>query len=518
MFSRVLGMIRDMCYAYFFGATAFSDAWYIAFKIPNLARRIFGEGAASASFIPVYSSALHKSQQQARKLACSVITAIAGSVSLLVLAAWVSMGGYSVFFGVTDENSLIFSLTAIMLPYAVMICTAALMSGILNVHGHFAAPAAAPVILNIAIISAIVIPGYFWGAAAEKLVYFAAFSVLAGGVVQLAMLIPFLKRERVVIRPLFEFKTPEFRRIMIMFAPMVIGLTATQINTLLDDVLAWLLSGSEIKGAAFVFWGREVTYPLWRGSVSYLYYAQRLYQLPLGVIGISLATAVFPVFSRASAAGDLQQLRNTLSKGLRMSILIAMPAAAGLIIVSRPLISLLFEHGDKFSRSDTIDTMNTLLFYSVGLPGFFWQQIVTRVHYSRFNSKIPAMTAVLAVLVNFMLNITLVWFMNIQAFALATSVAAYVQSLLLLHLLEEPVREKIWRDTGPEAARILIASLAMLIAGTAVMGKMDFIAESIAGDIIRLLAVIPFSAGVYWVLVKLMRVESLKYLTGKSEL
>jgi putative peptidoglycan lipid II flippase len=516
MLSRVLGMIRDMCYAYFFGASAFSDAWYIAFKIPNLARRIFGEGAASASFIPVYSDALHKSGLKAQRLACSVVTAVSCSVSLLVLAAWIGLGGYAAIFGVTSENSLVFALTAIMLPYAVMICSVAIMGGVLNVHGHFAAPAAAPVVLNVAIICAIVIPGYFWSVPAEKLVYYAAVSVLAGGVVQFLVLVPILKRKEVRLNPLFEFNTPEFKRIMIMFLPMIIGLTATQINTLLDDILAWLMSGSEVKGATFVFAGKEIAYPLWRGSVSYLYYAQRLYQLPLGVIGISLATAVFPVFSRASAKGDLELIRSTLSKGLRMSVLIAMPAAAGLIIVSRPLISLLFEHGDKFSRADTIDTMNTLTFYAIGLPAFFWQQIITRVHYSRYSSRIPAITAVAAVLVNFMLNVTLVWFMNIQAFALATSIAAYVQAVLLLGLLESPVREKMWSEIGTETARILPASLVMLAGGAVAMGMLDPVPESISGDVLRLLVIVPFSAGIYWVMVKLLKIESLKYLISKE--
>ncbi|GAI77442.1 unnamed protein product, partial [marine sediment metagenome] len=224
----------------------------------------------------------------------------------------------------------------------------------------------------------------------------------------------------------WEIRTDAFKKIMMMMGPMILGLTVTQINTLADDLIAWWFSGSAEKGDVFLFMGNQITYPLRRGCVSHLNGAQRLYQLPLGVLGISLATAIFPVMSADAARRNFDALRKTISRGIQAAVFIAIPATAGLFLVARPLVSAMFEHG-KFTAGDTEATALALLFYALGLSGFFIQQIVTRAFYSMHNSKAPMRSAMIAVLVNVILNLTLIWFMGVAGLAFSTAICSYLQ-------------------------------------------------------------------------------------------
>ena len=215
--------------------------------------------------------------------------------------------------------------------------------------------------------------------------------------------------------------------------PMILGLTATQISTLINDFTALWLSGSAEKGESFSLLGHVMRYPLWEGAVSHLFYAQRLYQLPLGLFGISLATAIFPEMSVDAAQQDFDALRRTISRGLRCTIFVALPATVGLLLISRPVVAIILERGE-FTHADTLETAATLSFYVLGLAGYFAQQILTRAFYSLQESGVPARTAVIAVCVSLVLNLVLVWPLGSGGLAAATAICSYVQVAMLSRL------------------------------------------------------------------------------------
>ncbi|MBN2317371.1 MAG: hypothetical protein JXM79_25835, partial [Sedimentisphaerales bacterium] len=243
MISRIFGMVRDMAFAYFLGAAGLMDGWVIAFKIPNLARRLFGEGAASSSLIPVYSEEMQKDPESAKTLACTVVTAI-----VLLLAGFVLLGegviwGYYKFFSIYPSTDFKLTLSGIMLPYTILICVVAILAGILNAHRHFAMPAAAPIVLNIFIISSLCIGGWGFGIQPSRLVYIVAITVLIAGLAQIAMQLGPLRKRGITIRPAWQIRSEAFKKILMLMGPMILGLTVTQINTLADDFIAVWFSG-----------------------------------------------------------------------------------------------------------------------------------------------------------------------------------------------------------------------------------------------------------------------------------
>ncbi len=514
--SRVFGLIRDISFSHFFGANQLFDAWIIAFRIPNLSRRLFGEGAASASFIPIYSEALHKDRQQAAKLANTVVTVLFIILAGLVVAGEAGIWLYGRFFAQTSETELILSLSSVMLPYMLFVCTVAMLAGILNVHRHFAAPAAAPIVLNIFIIGTILLTGWAMKLQVREQLFSVAVAVLIAGLVQIAIQVAPLRASGVSIRPAWQVQSESFKKILLLMGPMILGLTVTQINTLADDLIAWWLSGSEEKGAFFEFLGAQIKYPMWRGSVSYLYYSQRLYQLPLGVLGISLATAIFPVMSAHAARKDFAALRTIISKGIRTSVFVAIPATVGLIMVARPLISAAFEHG-RFTNEDTDMVVRTLAFYALGLCGYFTQQILARAFYSMQDSKMPMRSALIAVFVNFWLNLTLIWFLGLAGLACATAACSYLQVVILITVLRRRLGRSIMDGLSVTLWKTLVATAFMWLAAAAIMTLMKNLPDGRLFDILRLVAVVPTAAVVYLLAAKFLRVEMLSLLIGADQ-
>jgi len=516
--SRVFGLIRTILYFYFFGASGLLDAWFIAFKIPNLSRRLFGEGAASASFIPIYSHKLHEDSQKASRLADTVITVIFVLLAALVLLVWMGIWAYYKLFAINSETRLILFLTSIMLPYMPLVCVVAILAGILNVHKHFASPAAAPIVLNILIISTIMITGWLFNMELKEQLFAVAAAVLVAGLLQVAIQIPPLRAAGVSIKPAWQIHSKAFKKIIIMMGPMILGLTVTQINTLLDDLIAWWFSSSPEKGNVFLFLGNQIAYPLRRGCVSHLNGAQRLYQLPLGVFGISLATAIFPVMSSDAARNDFAALSKTVSRGLRGAVFLALPATVGLLLVAKPLVSVIFGHG-KFTEDDTTATAWVLLFYAIGLTGYFAQHVITRAFYSMQDSLAPARSALIAVLVNIVLNLTLIWFLSTGGLAAATAACSYLQVVILIAALRRSLRKQGFSDFG----RILddfVPALLKTVAATLCMFAVAVIALGLSrnwANIFKLLLVIPSSATAYLLASKFLRIEMLSLLTRPKQ-
>jgi len=511
--SRVFGLVRDIAYSHFFGANQLLDAWIIAFRIPNLSRRLFGEGAASASFIPVYSEALYKDREKAARLVNTVVTVLFIILAVLVLVGEGGIWLYYRFFARTNETELILSLSSIMLPYMLFVCTVAILAGILNVHRHFAAPAAAPIVLNIFIIGTILSTGWLLKLEVRQQLFYVAVAVLLAGVVQIAIQIRPLHRSGVSIRPAWQVHSESFKKILLLMGPMILGLTVTQINTLADDLIAWWFSGSEEKGRFFELLGAQIEYPMWRGSVSHLYYAQRLYQLPLGILGISLATAIFPVMSADAARKDFAALRTTISKGIRGTIFVAVPATLGLIMVARPLISAAFEHG-RFTDKDTTMVIRTLNFYALGLCGYFAQQILARAFYSMQDSKIPMRSALVAVVANFLLNLTLIWYLGRAGLACATAACSYLQVVILITVLRRRLGRSILDGLLVTLIKTIAATAFMCVVGAAIIWLMGNLPDSRWSNILRLAVVVPSAAAMYLLAAKFLHIQMLSLFVG----
>jgi putative peptidoglycan lipid II flippase len=343
--SRVFGMIRDMAFSHFFGLSGMMDVWAIAFMIPNLSRRIFGEGAAASSLIPVYSEELKKNPKGSLDLARTVTTVIFMTLAVIVLAGELIIWLYLRYSDPIPNTRRMFILIAIMLPYMCLICTVAILAGLLNSHHHFAMPAAAPIMLNLVIIGALCVSGWGLKMIPERQVFVLAGAVIAAGILQLIMQVIPLRKHGVTLRPAWHVRTGAFMKVMLLMGPMILGLTVTQLNTLADGVIAKWLSGSAQKGPSLMLFGREVLYPVQEGAVASLYFSQRLYQFPLGVLGISLATAIFPVLSAAAADKDEALLAQTIRRGIGAAFFVALPATIGLLLVSRPLVAVLYQHG-----------------------------------------------------------------------------------------------------------------------------------------------------------------------------
>ena len=511
--SRIFGLLRDIAYGHFFGAGGLLDAWIIAFRIPNLSRRLFGEGAASASFIPVYSEVLHKDSEQATVLLNTVVTVLFMILAALVMIGEVIIWLYYCLFANSSETYLILSLSSIMLPYMLFVCMVAILAGILNVHKHFAMPAAAPIVLNIFIIGTIVITGWLLKIESREQLFAVAVAVLIVGIVQISIQIPPLKKSGILIRPAWQVHSEYFRKVIFLMGPMILGLTVTQLNTLADDLIAWWFSGSVEKGQFFELFGRQIAYPMSRGSVSHLYYAQRLYQLPLGVLGISLATAIFPVMSSDAARGDIEALTKTISKGIRGTVFIAFPATAGLILVAKPLISSLFEHG-KFTREDTSMVVVTMIFYVLGLSGYFAQQILARAFYSLQDSVTPVKSALIAVFSNILLNLTLIWFLSRAGLAASTAICAYIQVCILIIILKKKLGGSILDKLKKTLIKTIFGTLFMTVICIGIMSLLSNLPPGRLFDAIKLIVIVPTAVILYIIAAKLSRNEMLSLFTG----
>lgn len=441
LISRVLGFVRDAVCAWIFGASHLWDAFAIAFQIPNLARRLFGEGALSAAFVPILTEAREREgEARAARLSGSVL-----SLLIVVLLGLVIGGELVVGIVHLLRPSLTTSLTAALLPYAMFICLVAFVGGLLNVYLKFGAPSAAPVILNVFMIAGAMLAARWSDGATASALYILAGFVLAAGVVQLAMQWWAVSRAGIGVAWNLDWRDDDVRRLMRMMAPMILGLSAVQINTLADALMAeWLVERS--------------------GAVSTLYYAQRLYQFPLGVFAIAIATAIFPLLSAKSAAGDDAGLGDVCLRGLRMSLFIAIPSAAGLIMVARPLVSAVFERG-AFGSDDTNFVAATLIVYAAGLPAFAAHHILVRTFYAKKDSRTPMRISCFIVVLNLCLNLFLVMRLAERGIALATVLTAVLQAWLLARGIRSRLSVSIrWAGLADAVLRYLAAAGAMCLA------------------------------------------------------
>lgn len=423
MLSRVLGLVRDMVIARYFGAGAGADAFFVAFKIPNFLRRLFAEGAFSQAFVPVLSS--YRQNQDISDVK-RLVGAVAGSLGLVLLAiTLVAMLGSPVLTavfapGFLDDDAK-FALTSDMLritfPYLLLISLTAFAGGILNSYDRFAVPAFTPVLLNLSMIGAAV----FMTPLMEEPVMALAWGVLIAGALQLFFQLPFLMRLGLLPRPRVDYRHEGVSRILKLMAPALFGVSVSQINLLLDTVLASFLQ---------------------TGSVSWLYYSDRLSELPLGVFGIAIATVILPSLSRKHAAASADQFAATLDWAVRAVLLIGVPAALALALLAEPLIATLFHYGEVTDR-DVSMAAQSLRAYSAGLLAFMLIKVLAPGFFAREDTKTPVKIGIIAMVANMALNLALIVPLAHAGLALATSLSAWLNGYLLWRGLR---KEGAWKS------------------------------------------------------------------------
>ena len=448
LLSRLLGFVRDAMIAWCFGTGFGSDAFLAAFRIPNLFRRLFGEGTLSSAFVPVLTETLWKSgHAEARSLAAAAARMLAGLLIVLCLAGmaacpWIVRLITPGFAG--PKLELTVSLTRIMFPYLFAAGMAALCMGTLNVFGNFAAPALAPALLNIAMIVSMLAAAPLAG----RPEYGLALAVLVGGAGQLALQLPFLARHRLQIWRRARMYHPALARVARLMVPAVLGGAVYQINVLIGTLLASFLP---------------------EGSVSYLYYAERLLEFPLGVVAMAGATAVLPSLAREAAAGDTQALRSTFGYAFRMVSFLTLPAMAGLILLGEPMVVLLFQRG-QFGTESARLTSQALSYYALGLWAFSAVRIVVAALFALQDSRTPVRVAIVSILANVVLGAVLMRPLAHGGIALAASLASFLNLALLLLALRKKLAAIDWRAIGASLGRSLISTLVMA-AGVAFMAR-----------------------------------------------
>ena len=457
LFSRVLGMFRDVRGAHIFGAGWQWDAFAFAWMLPNMFRHLFGEGALSSAFVPVFSDYIvNKPKEEAWKLASIVATLLAVVLLGIVVVGELVSIPVEMMFEDSDAISLQFVLIRILFPYVALICFVAFLMGMLNSLNHFAAPALAPVVLNLFWLSAVffVVP---FGAPISTQVTVLAVMLLLGGVAQLLMQLPPLWARGVRLRPCFEFRHPGLKRIFTLIVPMLIGLAPMQINILLDNFIA------RVMGSV--------------GAISVFYYSNRLMQFPLAVIGIAMGTAVFPLLARFSAANHKHKLAAAISRSLRLTLFMALPASVGLVVLARPVIELFFAHG-LFDASAVGRTVFALVFYAAGVWVFCSLQIITRYFYALQDTKTPVKIAAAMVGLNLALNLLLVGPMGAAGLALATTIAQTANLVALVWILHRRGERLLSRSLLVYFGKV--AAIALLLMGGVCLATLRLVEGSAA--------------------------------------
>ena len=444
--SRVLGLIRDQILAYFFGAGNDMDAFNVAFRVPNLLRDLFAEGAMTAAFVPTFTRYLRlHGRDAAWRLGNLVVNTLAAVTLALVLLGVLFAEPLVTLFAseyreVPGKLDLAVSLARVTFPFLTLVALAAACMGMLNSLRRFFVPAFSPAMFNVGSIVTVLALVPLFPRIGVRPIYAVAIGALVGGAAQILIQWPQLRREGYRYRPLLDARHPGLREILVLMGPGTIGLAAVQVNILVNTILAT---------------GQGT------GAVSWLNYAFRLMYMPIGLFGVSIATAALPAISTQAAEGDVPGMRATVSSGLRMMLMLNVPATVGLIVLAQPIVALLFERG-SFTHADTLSTATALMFYAPGLIGYSAVKIAVPTFYALRDSRTPVIVSALTVAMNVVLNVTLVRVLGYRGLALGTALAAMFNAVTLLVLLRG-------RLAGIDGPRLAVA-FAKILAASALMG------------------------------------------------
>ena len=514
MASRVLGLVREMVFAYFFGASKSfaNDAYVIAFRIPNLLRDLFAEGALSSAFVPVFSEYLVKrDEREAFRLSNLVATALVLILGVLVVLGIIFAGPIVAFIapgfrGNPAKFDLTVRMTRIMMPFILLVALAAQAMGVLNARDRFGIPALASSFFNIgSIIGGVAVAAFLADPTfthplrsivdkpTESIVGM-AYGVLIGGFLQYVVQWPSLYRAGFRYRPMLSFRDEGVRRIFRLMGPAIIGGAAVQVNVLINSNFASNIPGS--------------------GPVSWLSYSFRLMQFPIGVFGVAIATATLPAISRNAALEAVSDFRHTLASSIRLAFLLTIPSAVGLIVLGRPIIALIYERG-HFTTDDTLHTANALALYAIGLAGYSAIKILAPAFYALGDARKPMIVSLLSIGTNYVMNGLLVSRFQERGLALSTSTVALLNFALLYFIMQRRIQGLEGRRTLLTIIKILIASAAMGAACWAMSaGITRLIGDHFAARVINVSVSVGLGALIFYAGAWLLKVEELHAATN----
>lgn len=483
--SRVLGLMRDQIGAMIFGGSVFNDAFLTAFSLPNLFRRLLGEGALTAAFIPTLQEEL---QENGTPGAFSLLNKVASWLLVITGAlAGLAMLVFSQSRLIPGQDSkwyLAADLTVIMFPYLAMICLAAAFNATLNVLHRFTEPALSPIWLNLAMIVSLGGAGLHFASTPLGEVRWLCVGVLVGGFFQ--MTVPAAVLMRAGWRPRFGLQlSPRVRQIAALMAPGLFGTAIYQINTFVSRMLAFSLAVS---------------------TATLLFYANRLMELPIGVFAIAVSTVVYPLIARHAAEGKFDAMAADFHKGLRLILIINVPAAAGLAVLSEPVVRLIYQHGN-FTAQNTADMVPLLMLFVIGLPFFSVVNLTVRAFYAVKDTSTPVKIAAIDFLVNLMLSLLLRNWLGATGLVIASTTAIVLQTLLLQRALARKLPAMNFTSLWPSLAKVALASAVMcapVVAGWHWLAARDL---GRTGDLIAVLGLIPLGVVVYGVMLWMLRIE-----------
>ncbi len=445
LISRISGFFRDMVMANYLGAGAVSDAFFVAFKLPNLFRSLFAEGAFTSAFVPLFSQKLvGEGKENAIKFAVGAISVLVFGLGVFValmefLMPWVVMLLAPGFVDDIGKIELAASLSRITFPFLLLVSVVSFQSGILNSFGKFAAPAAAPVILNLVMIAAV----WVFMPVIDMPVYRIAFGVTLAGVLEIVWLNGFLRCEGVKINLIYNlselFKNKDIRVLFKRIAPGVLGAGVYQINIMVDTILVSLVGA---------------------GAISWLYYANRLQQLPLGVVGAAIGVALLPILSRQLKAGDNAEAQKTQEKAIEYGVLLSVPAAVAIIVLAEPIINILFQHG-KFGFFETQMTAQAVIVYSFSLPVYVMVKALTPNFFARGDTRTPVKYSVVVLAANLVFSLLLMKPFGHTGIAAATSLSAFVSLYQYVHGLKKRGYWAFPRRLTVYVGKVVFCSLVM---------------------------------------------------------
>jgi len=510
LLSRISGLARDALWSRVFSAGDTLSAFVVAFAIPNLFRRLFGEGALAAAFVPEYARLHQQDPAAAARYASAMVGLLALALGALMLLGEGVLALLLFATPLGESGALALRLAMITLPYMPLVCVVALLAGMLQTHGRFAIPAAAPIALNAVLILATTIGAFVIADTLETTAVLLAFGVPAAGLVQIAMIALALRGRHQWSLAIGGASEP-IRRTMRTLGPALIGLGALQLSSLLDQLIAgWPV----IVGDQLPLPGRDpVAFPLDESAASTLFFAQRLYQFPLGVFGIAIATAVFPALARAASTPPA--FLDTIRRGVRLSLFIGIPATLGLVAVRTELVAVVYQ-GGEFTSAQTAVVASTLLGYAVAVWAYTMSHTLTRGFFALGDTKTPMRISLVAVAVNLALNLTLIWPLGVAGLAWATAITAIGQCIALTVISHRKLHEPIFDRTTTASALHTLAIALVMFAALFALRAAPMPEGSWTGHAITLALLVGAGATVFLIGARLLRRPELGWLLERS--
>ncbi|MFK7788192.1 MAG: murein biosynthesis integral membrane protein MurJ [Phycisphaeraceae bacterium] len=540
LLSRFAGLARDAILAAALGLSVAADAFFIGFLVPNLFRRLFGEGALTAAFIPNYTDLLQRDPALAKRFATLTLTLLSVLLISITLLGELLLWWLASTIDPDHKASLAIQYTRVMLPYMPLICAVALIGGVLQVHKRFGPPAAVPLVLNGVIVVAVLLATGFFKRDTEPAIVatWVAVAVVIAGVLQLYWQAAVLFRVTGLSRS-FKGCWPAMRSMLLLMGPMAIGLAVFQINALMDALIAFFFAPAIVPGLSagsaadmsqqITLLGQTFDAPLRNGDVAALNWSQRLYQFPLGVFGIAIATAIFPALSAAAAKftpdddaslstkpqAASEEFANIVRHGLRLTIFVALPATAGLMLVRVPLARTVFEHG-SFTTEDALRVSVILAGYASSVWAYSMSHTLTRAFYALKDAKTPLKISGAMVLLNLTLNLSLIWSLGAAGLAWSTAISAALQVVLLVLLLRKRVDRPIDDSVINSWTRTMIATTAMAAVLFSISFFINPIELSWTKSAALLVGMVLLGMAVFFTIAKLTKAEELNWLRKRS--